>query len=403
MSFSTLGWNENSGPPSEGLPLGQDGNWNAQSLKIESVHDPAVSSDCSTKNYCDTTKASLSGNNTYTGTNTFNSAVDISAAETTTGTISSTYTNTLNGTSMSTNLNEYGFNVNGNNFSSATLNNTFSVQGSSATGGNIFQMRQTTYNSSTGEGVLSMRMGGTQSHSSNATGLTYGDFEVAFYGANSSFSSDAACCTGVGGYPGIIQGDSPDCALRINPTSIGSSKLGCFSFYSNNNGGYKKYYQVNLNNTNTANSEADLDIFDVVNSASRITILSSNGNVGINQPNPAYSLDCGSNINCAGNLYLNNTIMYNTPSSTYTGTSSGNFYLNQIYSGANYKKVIVILYAYFNNTATSQTANYWHAFTTVNFITKNTTGLGFTTTLTTISLPTAMSTSTSGIIEIEGF
>jgi hypothetical protein len=118
-----------------------------------------------------------------------------------------------------------------------------------------------------------------------------------------------------------------------------------------------------------------------------------------------------------GNHIINNLIVKNifstnnyhwsgipTVPSTTSGTTAGSFVSNQVESSKIYKKVIINLNGYENDSTTAQTYTYPVAFTTVAEITSNTASVpGVSTSLTEFSVAPDTTTAYTGIIVIEGY
>ncbi len=89
---------------------------------------------------------------------------------------------------------------------------------------------------------------------------------------------------------------------------------------------------------------------------------------------------------------------------TQTGTTAGNLYYTQVSSLSTYKKVIINVSGYENDTTTNQSITYPTAFSTVAAVTANTSGLTVSTSLTALTI-TAPDTTTvyNGVIVVEGY
>jgi hypothetical protein len=118
-----------------------------------------------------------------------------------------------------------------------------------------------------------------------------------------------------------------------------------------------------------------------------------------------------------GNHIINNLIVKNifstnnyhwsgmpTVPSTTSGTTAGSFVSNQVESSKIYKKVIINLNGYENDSTTAQTYTFPVAFSTVAVITTNSASVpGVSTSLTEFSIAPDTTTAYTGIIVIEGY
>jgi hypothetical protein len=107
------------------------------------------------------------------------------------------------------------------------------------------------------------------------------------------------------------------------------------------------------------------------------------------------------------NLYThatnNNGVILKTENST-SGTTAGTVSMKFITYLSNYKKLMIYLSGYENNTTTNQTMNYPLPFSTCAIITGNNTGLTISASTTGITITSPNSTTTySGIVIIEGY
>ena len=120
-----------------------------------------------------------------------------------------------------------------------------------------------------------------------------------------------------------------------------------------------------------------------------------------------YNISISSNgtFNTYGSYFQvsNSGIRYSNMSpTTLNGTTSGTISYNMIEQGSAYKKVMLIFNGYENTTATAQTIAFSTAFSQANVIVANSTGTAPTLSLSSLTLPTNMSSTASGVIIIEG-
>jgi len=121
----------------------------------------------------------------------------------------------------------------------------------------------------------------------------------------------------------------------------------------------------------------------------------------ITSSNIASSTITGSNI--ASNTITDSNIAPPTVN-TQAGTTAGNLYYIQVSSLSTYKKVIINVSGYENDTTTNQTITYPVAFSTVAAVTANTSGLTVSTSLTTLTITAPNSTTVyNGVIVVEGY
>lgn len=101
------------------------------------------------------------------------------------------------------------------------------------------------------------------------------------------------------------------------------------------------------------------------------------------------------------------TITNINPSSTQitlTGTTAGSIINSMPFTGTSYKKIILYVDAYENDTTTSQSITFPTAFATTNGVTFNDTTLSLVLSLSTVTVDTPDTTSTySGMVIIEGY
>jgi len=104
------------------------------------------------------------------------------------------------------------------------------------------------------------------------------------------------------------------------------------------------------------------------------------------------------------NYYSHGTNVLTFPNTTVTGTTAGSFIANMINQDSMYKKVLIYLDGYENDSTTAQTYTYPVAFTTVAEITSNTASVPVvSTSLTEFSIAPDTTTAYTGIIVIEGY
>lgn len=88
---------------------------------------------------------------------------------------------------------------------------------------------------------------------------------------------------------------------------------------------------------------------------------------------------------------------------SFAGTTAGTVYWSMPFQGTSYKKCVVYLSAYENDTAVAQTITYPTAFADVPLITNPSTVPGVTTTATELSIDPDTTTAYTGWIVVEGF
>lgn len=109
----------------------------------------------------------------------------------------------------------------------------------------------------------------------------------------------------------------------------------------------------------------------------------------------------GSNI-ASGTIANSNLV--NPTINSLAGTTAGTLYYVEPFTLGNYKKVIVNVSGYENDTTTNQNITYPTAFATVAAVTSNTSGLTVSTTITTLTITAPDSTTVyNGVITIEGY
>lgn len=109
----------------------------------------------------------------------------------------------------------------------------------------------------------------------------------------------------------------------------------------------------------------------------------------------------GSNI--ASDTIANSNLV-NPTINSLAGTTAGTLYYVEPFTLGNYKKVIVNVSGYENDTTTNQSITYPTAFATVAAVTSNTSGLTVSTTITTLTITAPDSTTVyNGVITIEGY
>jgi hypothetical protein len=109
----------------------------------------------------------------------------------------------------------------------------------------------------------------------------------------------------------------------------------------------------------------------------------------------------GSNI-ASGTIANSNLV--NPTINSLAGTTAGTLYYVEPFTLGNYKKVIVNVSGYENDTTTNQSITYPTAFATVAAVTSNTSGLTVSTTITTLTITAPDSTTVyNGVITIEGY
>ena len=105
--------------------------------------------------------------------------------------------------------------------------------------------------------------------------------------------------------------------------------------------------------------------------------------------------------NNTGQFAINNN---GFPQTTVSGTTAGSFVASMPEQGATYKKVIIYLNGYENDSTTAQTYTYPVPFSTVAEITANTASVPVvSTSLTEFSVAPDTTTAYTGIIVIEGY
>jgi len=109
----------------------------------------------------------------------------------------------------------------------------------------------------------------------------------------------------------------------------------------------------------------------------------------------------GSNI--ASDTIANSNLV-NPTINSLAGTTAGTLYYVEPFTLGNYKKVIVNVSGYENDTTTNQSITYPTAFATVAAVTSNTSGLTVSTTITALTITAPDSTTVyNGVITIEGY
>ncbi len=125
------------------------------------------------------------------------------------------------------------------------------------------------------------------------------------------------------------------------------------------------------------------------------------GSATITGSNIASATITGSNI-ASGTISDSNLV--NPTINSLAGTTAGTLYYVEPFTLGNYKKVIVNVSGYENDTTTNQSITYPTAFATVAAVTSNTSGLTVSTTITTLTITAPDSTTVyNGVITIEGY
>ena len=110
------------------------------------------------------------------------------------------------------------------------------------------------------------------------------------------------------------------------------------------------------------------------------------------------------NISVPNTSIIENNTGLDSLNSTTTGTTAGTVTMNNTNYSPSYKKYIISLSGYENDTATNQTISYPLPFNTSAVISANNTGLTISTTPTGITITAPNSTTTySGIVVVEGY
>ena len=125
-------------------------------------------------------------------------------------------------------------------------------------------------------------------------------------------------------------------------------------------------------------------------------------------PYPTDGNPAGPKVNNANPLhfYYSSTPNLISPiiQTTVSGTTAGSFIASQPEQGSSYKKVIIYLDGYENDTTTAQTYTFPVAFSTIAEITSNTASVPVvSTSLTEFSIAPDTTTAYTGIIVIEGY
>ncbi len=98
------------------------------------------------------------------------------------------------------------------------------------------------------------------------------------------------------------------------------------------------------------------------------------------------------------------SVAINVSQSSLAGTTAGTVTYSEPFVGSSYKKVILYFNGYENDTTTAQSITFPTAFSTINTITFNNTGLSFTLSTTTLTITAPNNTSLyTGLVIIEGW
>lgn len=161
-------------------------------------------------------------------------------------------------------------------------------------------------------------------------------------------------------------------------------------------------------NTLTTSSE-EFSIAKLMTVNGGLTVNSGNTQLGSTSGNMVKSynntLDDGSgNVTVAGAINVDKAINQASSPASFAGTTAGTVYWNMPFQGAGYKKVVVYLSGYENDTTTAQTITFPTAFTDTPYIAANTASVpGVTVSTTALSINPDSTSTYSGWLVIEGF
>ena len=155
---------------------------------------------------------------------------------------------------------------------------------------------------------------------------------------------------------------------------------------------------LNLNNNGTITNLLNIDQSGNINIISGNIEFHNAGSIRIAYGN--INMINGSYPNSIACVYLNLGALQ----TTIAGTTAGSIIASQPFQGTSYKKVVIYLSGYENDTTTAQTYTYDTAFTNTPIITANNSGLTPTTVSTTaISFNPDNTTAYTGFIILEGY
>ncbi len=116
-----------------------------------------------------------------------------------------------------------------------------------------------------------------------------------------------------------------------------------------------------------------------------------------------FNLNNNGTITTLMNISQSGSLNLFTSQTTITGTTAGSIIASQLFQGSSYKKVVIYLSGYENDTATAQTYTYDTAFTNTPVISANNSGLTPTVSTTSISFNPDNTTVYTGFIILEGY